>query len=243
LEGATVLAVFEIMPYSSGLKRNILQCLADFDIPLYLNHTIIKIEGEERVTGIIAAKVDENRRPIVGTEMHMECDTVLFSVGLIPENELIKSAGIELSDKTRGAIVDQTRETDLEGVFACGNVLQVHDLVDFVSEESELAGKYAAQYVLNGKREKDFVNVLPHKNLNYVLPQRLDRKQNENVKLFFRVNKTMKNCVIRATCNGAVLAERKKKIAVPGEIETLLLQARTFETINGDVLLSAEVVE
>ena len=155
LEGATVLAVFEIMPYSSGLKRNILQCLADFDIPLYLNHTIIKIEGEERVTGIIAAKVDENRRPIVGTEMHMECDTVLFSVGLIPENELTKSAGIELSDKTRGAIVDQTRETDLEGVFACGNVLQVHDLVDFVSEESELAGKYAAQYVLNGKREKD----------------------------------------------------------------------------------------
>ena len=243
LEGATVLAVFEIMPYSSGLKRNILQCLADFDIPLYLNHTIIKIEGEERVTGIIAAKVDENRRPIVGTEMHMECDTVLFSVGLIPENELTKSAGIELSDKTRGAIVDQTRETDLEGVFACGNVLQVHDLVDFVSEESELAGKYAAQYVLNGKREKDFVNVLPHKNLNYVLPQRLDRKQNENVKLFFRVNKTMKNCVIRATCNGVVLAERKKKIAVPGEIETLLLQARTFETINGDVLLSAEVVE
>ena len=243
LEGATVLAVFEIMPYSSGLKRNILQCLADFDIPLYLNHTIIKIEGEERVTGIIAAKVDENRRPIVGTEMHMECDTVLFSVGLIPENELTKSAGIELSDKTRGAIVDQTRETDLEGVFACGNVLQVHDLVDFVSEESELAGKYAAQYVLNGKRAKDFVNVLPHKNLNYVLPQRLDRKQNENVKLFFRVNKTMKNCVIRATCNGAVLAERKKKIAVPGEIETLLLQARTFETINGDVLLSAEVVE
>lgn len=243
LEGATVLAVFEIMPYSSGLKRNILQCLDDFDIPLYLNHTIIKIEGEERVTGIIAAKVDENRRPIVGTEMHMECDTVLFSVGLIPENELIKSAGIELSDKTRGAIVDQTRETDLEGVFACGNVLQVHDLVDFVSEESELAGKYAAQYVLNGKREKDFVNVLPHKNLNYVLPQRLDRKQNENVKLFFRVNKTMKNCVIRATCNGAVLAERKKKIAVPGEIETLLLQARMLETINGDVLLSAEVVE
>lgn len=243
LEGATVLAVFEIMPYSSGLKRNILQCLADFDIPLYLNHTIIKIEGEERVTGIVAAKVDENRRPIVGTEMHMECDTVLFSVGLIPENELTKSAGIKLSDKTRGAIVDQTRETDLEGVFACGNVLQVHDLVDFVSEESELAGKYAAQYVLNGKREKDFVNVLPHKNLNYVLPQRLDRKQNENVKLFFRVNKTMKNCVIRATCNGAVLAERKKKIAVPGEIETLLLQARMFETINGDVLLSAEVVE
>ena len=243
LEGATVLAVFEIMPYSSGLKRNILQCLADFDIPLYLNHTIIKIEGEERVTGIVAAKVDENRRPIVGTEMHMECDTVLFSVGLIPENELTKSAGIKLSDKTRGAIVDQTRETDLEGVFACGNVLQVHDLVDFVSEESELAGKYAAQYVLNGKREKDFVNVLPHKNLNYVLPQRLDRKQNENVKLFFRVNNTMKNCVIRATCNGAVLAERKKKIAVPGEIETLLLQARMFETINGDVLLSAEVVE
>ncbi len=243
LDGATVLAVFEIMPYSSGLKRNILQCLEDFDIPLYLNHTIIKIEGEERVTGIVAAKVGENGKPIVGTEMRLECDTVLFSVGLIPENELAKAAGVSLSDKTRGAIVDQTRETSLDGVFACGNVLQVHDLVDFVSEESALAGKYAAQYVLNGKREKNCVNVLPYKNLNYVLPQRLDRMQKENVKIFFRVNNTIKNCVIRAVCNGRVLAERKKKIAVPGEMETLLLQAKAFAGIDGDILVSAEVIE
>lgn len=243
LEGATVLAVFEIMPYSSGLKRNILQCLEDFDIPLYLNHTIIKIEGEERVTGIVAAKVGKNGKSIVGTEMRLECDTVLFSVGLIPENELAKAAGVELSDKTRGAIVDQTRETSLDGVFACGNVLQVHDLVDFVSEESALAGKYAAQYVLNGKREKDCVNVLPYKNLTYVLPQRLDRMQKENVKIFFRVNNTIKNCVIRAVCNGRVLAERKKKIAVPGEMETLLLQAKAFAGIDGDILVSAEVIE
>ena len=144
LEGAKVHAVCEIMPYSSGLKRNIAQCLDDFDIPLYLNHTITKIEGDKRVTGVVVSKVDENKRPIAGTEMHFDCDTVLFSVGLIPENELTKDAGIEISPKTRGAVVNQNRETLVDGVFACGNVLQVHDLVDFVSEESELAGKCAA---------------------------------------------------------------------------------------------------
>ena len=139
MEGAKVRAVCEIMPYSSGLKRNIVQCLDDFGIPLYLNHTITKIEGKERVTGVVVSAVDENKRPIPGTEMHFDCDTVLFSVGLIPENELTKSAGIPLSPGTRGAVVYQNRETEAEGIFACGNVLQVHDLVDFVSEEAEIA--------------------------------------------------------------------------------------------------------
>lgn len=240
LEGAKVLAVFEIMPYSSGLSRNILQCLEDFDIPLYLNHTITKIEGDERVTGIIASKVDENRRPIEGTEMHFECDTVLFSVGLIPENELTKSAGIALSEGTRGSTVDQTRETSVEGIFACGNVLHVHDLVDFVSEEAELAGRSAADYVLNGKREKKLVSVNTGKNLSYVLPQKLDINREENVKLFFRATKTMRNCVIRAECNGIILVERKKKIVVPGELETLLLPMKNFQKINGEITVSAE---
>ena len=240
LEGAKVLAVFEIMPYSGGLSRNILQCLEDFDIPLYLNHTITKIEGDERVTGIIASKVDENRQPIEGTEMHFECDTVLFSVGLIPENELTKSAGIALSEGTRGSTVDQTRETSVEGIFACGNVLHVHDLVDFVSEEAELAGRSAADYVLNGKREKKLVSVNTGKNLSYVLPQKLDINREENVKLFFRVTKTMRNCMIRAECNGTILAERKKKIVVPGELETLLLPMKNFQKIDGKITVSAE---
>ena len=157
LEGTKVLCVAELMPYSSGLKRNIEQCLNDFDIPLYLSHTVVEIEGKERVTGVKIAKVnDKTKRPIDGTEKHFDCDTILFSVGLIPENELSTKAGVELSGATKGAIVDNYRETSVEGVFACGNALHVHDLVDFVSEEAELAGKSAAEYVLNGAREKQY---------------------------------------------------------------------------------------
>lgn len=154
LEGAKVLCVSEIMPYSSGLKRNIAQCLNDFGIPLYLEHTVVEIEGKDRVTGVTLAKVDENKRPLAGTEKHFDCDTVLFSVGLIPENELTKRAGISLDPRTKGAAVDGDRETEAEGIFACGNVLHVHDLVDFVSEEAETAGRSAAGYVLNGPPRK-----------------------------------------------------------------------------------------
>lgn len=172
LEGAKVLAVCEIMPYSSGLKRNIAQCLEDFGIPLYLNHTITKIEGEKRVTGVVVSKVDKNKQPIAGTEMHFDCDTVLFSVGLIPENELTKGAGITLSPKTRGAEVTQTRETSVEGIFACGNVLQVHDLVDFVSEEAEIAGRCAAEYSLHGRARGELVDVKNGAHVSYVCPQK-----------------------------------------------------------------------
>ena len=241
LEGAKVLAVCEIMPYSSGLKRNIVQCLDDFDIPLYLNHTITKIEGEKRVTGVVVQKVDENKRPVAGTEMHFDCDTVLFSVGLIPENELTKNAGIELSKKTRGAVVYQNRQTLTEGVFACGNVLQVHDLVDFVSEEAELAGKAAAGYVLFNKVMTGGVNVVNGKNVNYVLPQKIDTSTAENVKVFFRVSNTFKNCTITAKCGDVVLLERKKKIAVPGEMETILLTADKLNAVSGDIEISLEV--
>ena len=241
LEGAKVLAVCEIMPYSSGLKRNIAQCLEDFGIPLYLNHTITKIEGEKRVTGVEVSAVDGNKQPIAGTEMHFDCDTVLFSVGLIPENELTKGAGIALSPKTRGAEVSQTRETSAEGIFACGNVLQVHDLVDFVSEEAEIAGRCAAEYALGRSARGERISVTNGANVSYVCPQYLDKGAEGNVKLFFRVTGTFKNCTIKAKCGDRVLVRKKKKIAVPGEMENLLLPQEKFGEINGEISVSLEV--
>ena len=241
LEGAKVLAVCEIMPYSSGLKRNIVQCLDDFGIPLYLNHTITKIEGKDRVTGVVVSKVDENRQPIKGEEMHFDCDTVLFSVGLIPENELTKNAGVPLSSRTRGAVVYQNRETLVNGIFACGNVLQVHDLVDFVSEESELAGASAAAYVLQGKSCSGGVNVEPDGAISYVLPQKIDLTAPQNVKLFFRVRAKYTDCTIKAKCGDKVIASRKRRVVVPGEMETLLLTESMLKNVDGDITLSLEV--
>ncbi len=240
LEGAKVQAVCEIMPYSSGLKRNIAQCLDDFGIPLYLNHTITKIEGEDRVTGVVVSKVDENKRPIEGSEMHFDCDTVLFSVGLIPENELTKLAGIELAKGTRGAVVYQDRQTEIEGIFACGNVLQVHDLVDFVSEEAEIAGEAAAKYVACGKRERNAVDCRNGQNITYVLPQRVDKNAEGNVKFFFRVARVFQNCTITARSGEKILQQRKKKIAVPGEMETLLLTAQKLQEAEGEIVISLE---
>jgi len=243
LEGAKVHAVCEIMPYSSGLKRNVAQCLDDFNIPLYLNHTITKIEGKDRVTGVVISQVDENKKPIKGTEKHFNCDTVLFSVGLIPENEITKSANIKLSPKTRGALVYQTRETDLRGVFSCGNVLQVHDLVDFVSEEAEVAGRYAANYVLEGEKPRNGVDVINGKNVSYVVPQKIDKNLGGMVKLFFRVTNTFRDCTILVKCKDEILLQRKKKIAVPGEMETLLLTEDKIKNIDGEieVVLEANV--
>ena len=235
LEGAKVHAVCEIMPYSSGLKRNVAQCLDDFGIPLYLNHTITKIEGKDRVTGVVISQVDENKKPIAGTEKYFACDTVLFSVGLIPENEISKTANVQLSPKTRGAIVSQNRETNVSGVFACGNVLQVHDLVDFVSEEAEVAGRYAAKYVLEGKKEKNTIEVFAGKNVSYVVPQKLDRNLGGMVKLFFRVTNTFRDCKIIVKCGEQILMERKKKIAVPGEMENLILTEDKIKSANGDI--------
>lgn len=240
LEGAKVHAVCEIMPYSSGLKRNVAQCLDDFGIPLYLNHTITRIDGEKRVTGVEISKVDENRKPIAGTQRYFACDTVLFSVGLIPENELTKLAGIALDLNTRGALVYQNRETLTDGVFACGNVLQVHDLVDFVSEESELAGAFAAKYVMGQRTSRDEVDVRNGKNVSYVVPQKLDKNISGNVKLFFRVRNTFKNCTVTVKCGDEILLQRKKRIVVPGEMETLLLTQEKIAAVNGTVEVSLE---
>ena len=242
LEGAKVHAVCEIMPYSSGLKRNIVQCLDDFDIPLYLNHTITKIEGDKRVTGVVISKVDENKKPIAGTEMHFDCDTVLFSVGLIPENELTKAANIQLSNRTRGAVVYQNRETTTDGIFACGNVLHVHDLVDFVSEEAALTGNSAAEYVLNGAVHipKDSIEVRNGENISYVVPQMLDKGVKDSVKLFFRVTNTFRNCTITVKSGDKILMQRKKMIPVPGEMETLVLSAEKLSKAEGDIEITLE---
>ena len=240
LEGAKVKAVCEIMPYSSGLKRNIEQCLNDFDIPLYLSHTITKIEGKDRVTGIEISQVDENRLPIPGTEKHFDCDTVLFSVGLIPENELTKGAGISLAPDTKGAFVYENRETDVPGIFACGNVLHVHDLVDFVSEEAELTGKAVYEYLTNGETVRDNIAVEKGANVGYVLPQTVNKNKKGTVKLFFRVRKEMKNPTVKVFTGDNIIFERKKKSAAPGEMESVILAVDKLKKLNGNITVSVE---
>ena len=240
LEGAKVKAVCEIMPYSSGLKRNIEQCLNDFDIPLYLSHTITKIEGKDRVTGIEISQVDENRLPIPGTEKHFDCDTVLFSVGLIPENELTKGAGISLAPDTKGAFVYENRETDVPGIFACGNVLHVHDLVDFVSEEAELTGKAVYEYLTNGETVRDNIAVEKGANVGYVLPQTVNKNKKGTVKLFFRVRKEMKNPTVKVFSGDNIIFERKKKSAAPGEMESVILAVDKLKKLNGNITVSVE---
>jgi len=240
LEGAKVLAVAEIMPYSSGLKRNIKQCLEDFNIPLYLSHTITEIEGDKRVTGVTISKVDENRKPIPSTEMHFDCDTVLFSVGLIPENELTKNADIPLSKGTRGAVVYDNRETEIEGVFACGNVLHVHDLVDFVSEEAEIAGRAATDYILNGEKQRDTLAAVAGDNVSYVLPQLADKNAKPFVKLFFRVRKEIRNAKIVVRSGDKILSEKVKKIVVPGEMENVILTEKMLESACKEICVEVK---
>lgn len=240
LEGAKVLAVAEIMPYSSGLRRNIEQCLNDFDIPLYLNHTITEIRGDKRVTGVVISEVDSNKMPIPGTEIYFDCDTVLFSVGLIPENELTKGADIPLSSSTKGAVVYQTRETLVDGIFAAGNVLQVHDLVDFVSEEAEICGSSAADLILNGRKEHNAIKCNNAEKISYVLPQMIDKNIKGNVKIFFRVRGAYKHCLITVECNGKPVFSRKKQICVPGEMETLIIPEDLLQSFNGDITVSLE---
>lgn len=238
LEGAKVLCVAELMPYSSGLKRNIEQCLNDFGIPLYLSHTVVDIEGDERVTGVTIAKVDDaTKRPIPGTEMHFDCDTVLFSVGLIPENELTRRAGIKMCGATKGAEVDERRETSVEGVFACGNVLHVHDLVDFVSEEAELAGKAAAEYIRRKKAgevraAKEQIQSTAGEFVSYVLPQKINKDTAEKVKVYFRVRGTKKNCTV--VVDTGATQKRLRKIAVaPGEMESVILTPAEIAAATG----------
>ena len=224
LEGAKVECVCELMPYSSGLTRNIVQCLDDFDIPLYLSTTVIDIQGKDRVTGVTIASVDENRRPIPGTERNIECDTLLLSVGLIPENELTKNAGIGLDRVTNGAVVDEYRETDHEGIFACGNVLHVHDLVDFVTQESQIAGEGAARYIQGKKGTPEYVTTKGTGAVRYIVPQKVNIKNEGDVNLFFRVGSTFRNATVRVTYNGESIITRKRPRLAPGEMENVTIK-------------------
>ena len=223
LEGAKVKAVCELMPYSGGLARNIEQCLNDFDIPLKLSHTVVEIHGKDRLTGVTIAKVDENRRPIPETREYIPCDTLLLSVGLIPENELSKSAGVSLDRITGGAEVDQDRQTSVEGIFACGNVLHVHDLVDFVSEEAEIAGSSAAEYIMNKSSEAQSVRLVADGKVRYTVPQRVTAHKDVNV--FFRVADVYKNVKVNVYKDGELVLSKKKQRVAPGEMESLKLSA------------------
>ncbi len=238
LQGAKVLACVELMPYSSGLNRNIVQCLHDYDIPLYLSHTVIDIEGRERLSAVTVAEVDDKREPIPGTEQRFECDTLLLSVGLIPENELTQQANVEMSPLTQGAVVDDSLQTNKEGIFACGNVLHVHDLVDFVSAESLKAGKAAAEYVLGKKREGKLTDVKDGAGVRGVVPQRLLIPDGEAqpVQLMFRPSGVFENATLRVLDGDKEIYKQKKRIMTPGEMAELTLKPEQIKALSGDGL-------
>ncbi len=232
LEGAKVKVVAELMPYSGGLKRNIVQCLDDFDIPLKLSHTVVDIKGKDRVEGITLAEVDANRRPIPGTEEFYSCDTLLLSCGLIPENELSRELNVDMSPVTSGPVVNESLETNVDGVFACGNVLHVHDLVDFVSQEAQAAGKHAAEYVLNGKKENG--TDIPIKAVNgvrYTVPSIINpERMDDNHTVRFRVGDVYKNCFISVFLNDERILHRKRPVMAPGEMEQVILRKAQLST-------------
>lgn len=232
LEGANVKAVLELMPYSGGLARNIEQCLNDFNIPLKLSHTVTKIHGDKRITGVTVSKVDEKLRPIEGSEEFISCDTLLLSVGLIPENELTVSAGIKMDSVTNGALVDQRRETSCDGIFAAGNVLHVHDLADFASEEAEVAGSSAAKLVLKGLVKSRDISVKTDGKVRYTVPQRIT--DNTDVKMYLRVSDVFKNVSINIYDKGEVIFSKKVIKAAPGEMEEILLKKEVIEKIRGE---------
>ena len=238
LEGAKVHAVCELMPYSGGLARNIEQCLNDFNIPLKLSHTVTRIHGKERLEGVTISRVDENRRPIEGSEEYIPCDTLLLSVGLSPENELTKSAGISLSGVTSGAEVDQDRQTEIDGIFSCGNVLHVHDLVDFVSEEAEIAGRSAASYVNGGLEHNADIKINTDGKIRYTVPQRISAKG--DVSVYFRVGNIYRNSKITVKDGKRVILSKKKEKLAPGEMECVKL---TAAQIGDAIALSFSIEE
>ena len=242
LEGAKVKAVCELMPYSGGLTRNIVQCLEDFNIPLYLSTTVCEIHGKKRLEGVTIAQVDERRQPIEETKRFIPCDTLLLSVGLIPENELTRAAGIPMDPVTSGALVDEHCQTQIPGIFACGNVLQVHDLVDYVSEEAERAGLGAAQYVRSGGREYPTVPTKPGYGVRYVLPQNVHVCE-EDVSLFLRVTQPFGKVKFTVKSGDTELVTAKRLRAAPGEMEKLTIKAETLKNVTEPITVSLEVAE
>ena len=241
LEGAKVLACVEVMPYSGGLMRNIVQCLQDWDIPLYLSHTITNIVATDgRVSHVTVSKVDERRNPVPGTEMEFDCDTVLLSVGLIPENELTRAAGIQMDGRTNGAVVYENMETGVPGIFACGNVVHVHDLVDYVSAESERAGAAAAAYVLNAPENEKALELKNGDGVSYTVPQHIRVPRLDKVcDVFFRVRQVYKESVIEVKDGENVLCSFKRDHMAPGEMEHILLPKALLEKAQGESIVIA----
>ena len=243
LQGAKVLACVELMPYSSGLNRNIVQCLNDYDIPLYLSHTVTDIQGKERLTGVTVAEVDAKRQPIPGTEIHFDCDTLLLSVGLIPENELSVGAGVEISPLTSGATVDDQLQTSVPGIFACGNVLHVHDLVDHVSNESFKAGHAAAAYARDQKNTAPVAQVKDGDGVRGVVPQRvhLSGEASQSVDLMFRPSGVFKNATVVVRSGDKEIARKKSPIFTPGEMVVVTLKPEVVAALDGsDITVTME---
>ncbi len=234
LEGAKVQVVAELLPYSGGLKRNIVQCLDDFGIPLKLSHTVVEIHGRKRVEGVTIAQVDENRKPVPGTETYYDCDTLLLSCGLIPENELSKELGVEINPLTSGPKVNESFQTSVPGVFACGNVLHVHDLVDFVSREAEAAGKHAALYVKNQTEHDNSADIpiAAEQGVRYTVPNTVNLKRmDEEHTLRFRVGDVYKNCYVAVYLDEKRIYHRKKQILAPGEMEEIVLKKEELAAV------------
>lgn len=246
LEGAEVLACVEVMPYSGGLNRNIVQCLHDYGIPLYLSHTVTDIRGERRVEQVVVSQVDERRNPVPGTEMVFDCDTLLLSVGLIPENELTRQAGIEMDRRTSGAVVYENMETSIPGVFACGNVCHVHDLVDFVTAESQRAGAAAARYVLDREESpgEPLLHVKNGDGVTYTVPQRIRPERVERLcQLFFRVNRVCGDSEIVVTSGEVQIAKFKREHLAPGEMENISLPRTLLSKAEEELTVSIREVE
>lgn len=241
LEGAEVKGVFEIMPYLAGLNRNRVQCLDDFGIPLYLNHTVIDIDGKYRVKKVTVAKVDQHKQPIPGTEFDVECDTVLLSVGLIPENEISVGAGVRLDPVTKGPVVDNRMMTSVPGIFACGNVVHVNDLVDNVSRESELAGTAAAAYargnVENRETQKEIL-VRPGDSVRYVVPQHVNSGAEKDTELFFRATEPLRDAVIEVISGDQTLLHRKKAFVNPGEMESIRVRKDVLAQAGDEIFVN-----
>lgn len=241
LEGAKVKMVCELMPYSGGLTRNIVQCLDDFGIPLKLSTTVIATHGTDRLEGVTIAKVDDRLQPIPGTEEYVPCDTLMLSVGLIPENELSKNSGLQLDMITSGPKVDEYRETEHAGVFACGNVLQVHDLVDYVTEESQIAGLGAAKFIKGEKVTGECVYTQGINGVRYIVPQRINRETDTDVKLYFRVGAVFNNARIIVECDGKEILSKKKVKLCPGEMEYVTLKQSVIAELPAEAVINVRV--
>ncbi|MBS7260451.1 MAG: FAD-dependent oxidoreductase [Treponema sp.] len=242
LEGAEVKMVCEVMDFSAGLQRNITQCLDNFNIPLHLSTTVVKIHGKDRVTGVTIAKVDDHRKPVPGTEQYVECDTLLLSVGLIPENEIANAAHISMDPVTKGPYVNQMMETNISGIFACGNSVHVHDLVDFVTQSSTIAGKYAALYAQNADsvKEEKQIAIMPGNRVRYTVPQHISVPFEDKTDIMFRVTDSYKNVTIKVYDGSKVLASKRKMVVRPGEMQTIELKTPVSE-ITGPVTVSCEM--